>query len=83
MDVPPHPHTGLQTVSWLFHAEIEHRDSAGVRALIRPGELNVTTAGAGICHSEVSTPTSAIVEGFQLWVVLPDSDRNTARAFEH
>jgi quercetin 2,3-dioxygenase len=83
MDVPPHPHTAIHTVSWLFHGEIEHRDSAGVRALIRPGELNVMTAGAGICHSEVSTPSTAIVEGFQLWVALPDSDRNTARAFEH
>jgi redox-sensitive bicupin YhaK (pirin superfamily) len=83
MDVPPHPHTGLQTVSWLFSGEIEHRDSAGVRALIRPGELNVMTAGAGICHSEVSTPTSTTVEGFQLWVALPARDRNTARAFEH
>ncbi len=55
MDVPPHPHTGLQTVSWLFSGEVEHRDSAGVHAMVRPGELNLMTAGAGICHSEVST----------------------------
>lgn len=48
MDLPPHPHTGLQTVSWLFAGEVEHRDSAGVHALIRPGELNLMTAGAGI-----------------------------------
>lgn len=54
MDVPPHPHTGLQTVSWLFSGVVEHRDSAGVRALIWPGELNLMTAGAGICHSAVS-----------------------------
>ena len=52
----PHPHTGLQTVSWLFSGEVEHRDSAGVHAMVRPGELNLMTAGAGICHSEVSTP---------------------------
>ena len=56
MSVPPHPHTGLQTVSWLFTGEIEHRDSAGNHALVRPGELNLMTAGRGISHSEVSTP---------------------------
>ena len=83
MDVPPHPHTGLQTVSWLFSGEIEHRDSAGVRALVRPGELNVMTAGAGICHSEVSTSATNVLDGFQLWIALPGGDRDTARAFEH
>ena len=56
MDVAPHPHTGLQTVSWLFSGEIEHRDSAGVHALVEAGQMNLMTAGAGICHSEVSTP---------------------------
>ncbi|AQT78023.1 pirin [Mycolicibacterium litorale] len=83
MDVPPHPHTGLQTVSWLFRGEIEHRDSAGVHQLVRPGELNLMTAGAGICHSEVSTSSTTILHGAQLWVALPESDRNTARDFEH
>jgi quercetin 2,3-dioxygenase len=87
MDVPPHPHTGLQTVSWLFSGEVEHRDSAGVYALVRPGELNLMTAGAGICHSEVSTApdseASAVLHGVQLWVALPDSDRNTGRGFDH
>jgi quercetin 2,3-dioxygenase len=83
MDVPPHPHTGLQTVSWLFHGEIEHRDSAGVHQLVRPGELNLMTAGAGICHSEVSTASTTILHGVQLWVALPDSGRNTARDFDH
>jgi redox-sensitive bicupin YhaK (pirin superfamily) len=83
MDVPPHPHTGLQTVSWLFSGEVEHRDSAGVHAIIRPGELNLMTAGAGICHSEVSTPTTTTLHGVQLWVALPDSDRHTARDFAH
>ena len=83
MDVPPHPHTGLQTVSWLFSGEVEHRDSAGVHAFVRPGELNLMTAGAGICHSEVSTATTTMLHGVQLWVALPDSDRDTDRRFDH
>ncbi|MCW2512627.1 MAG: Pirin-related protein [Mycobacterium sp.] len=83
MDVPPHPHTGLQTVSWLFSGEIEHRDSAGVHAVVRPGELNLMTAGAGICHSEVSSPNAPILHGVQLWVALPDADRDTGRDFVH
>jgi redox-sensitive bicupin YhaK (pirin superfamily) len=83
MDVPPHPHTGLQTVSWLFNGEVEHRDSAGVHAMVRPGELNLMTAGAGICHSEVSTAATTVLHGVQLWVALPDSDRDTGRDFAH
>jgi quercetin 2,3-dioxygenase len=83
MDVPPHPHTGLQTVSWLFGGEVEHRDSAGVRAMVRPGELNLMTAGAGICHSEVSVESPAPLHGVQLWAALPDADRDTARDFAH
>lgn len=82
MDVPPHPHTGLQTVSWLFSGEVEHRDSAGVHAMVRPGELNLMTAGAGICHSEVSVG-SGVLHGAQLWVALPDSVRDTGRDFAH
>ncbi|CAN5664453.1 pirin family protein [soil metagenome] len=83
MDVPPHPHTGLQTVSWLFSGEVEHRDSAGVHAMVRPGELNLMTAGAGICHSEVSTAATSTLHGVQLWVALPDADRDTDRGFDH
>jgi redox-sensitive bicupin YhaK (pirin superfamily) len=83
MDVPPHPHTGLQTVSWLFDGEVEHRDSAGVHAMVRPGELNLMTAGAGICHSEVSTGATTVLHGVQLWVALPDSDRDAGRDFAH
>lgn len=83
MDVPPHPHTGLQTVSWLFSGEVEHRDSAGVHAMVRPGELNLMTAGAGICHSEVSTANTTVLHGAQLWVALPDSARHTDRDFAH
>src|SRR5262245_39255967 len=83
MDVPPHPHTGLQTVSWLFSGEVEHRDSAGVHAMVRPGELNLMTAGAGICHSEVSTTATTVLHGAQLWVALPDTARDTDRDFAH
>jgi len=83
MRVPPHPHTGLQTVSWLFAGEIEHRDSAGHHALVRAGELNLMTAGRGISHSEVSTPGTALLHGVQLWVALPDAARATAPRFEH
>ena len=83
MDVPPHPHTGLQTASWLFAGEIEHRDSLGVRALVRPGELNLMTAGHGVCHCEVSTAATTILHGVQLWVALPDAHRNVERGFRH
>lgn len=83
MDVPPHPHTGLQTVSWLFEGEIEHRDSGGAIGQVRPGEVNLMTSGAGICHSEVSTESTDVLHGVQLWVVLPDADRHTVRNFEH
>lgn len=83
MDVPPHPHTGLQTVSWLFAGEIEHRDSLGVHALVRPGELNLMTAGHGIAHSEVSTPGTALLHGVQLWIALPDHARDVPRDFAH
>ena len=83
MDVPPHPHTGLQTVSWLFSGEIEHRDSVGSHAMVRPGELNLMTAGYGISHSETSTPETEILHGMQLWVALPARSRFTAPTFEH
>jgi quercetin 2,3-dioxygenase len=83
MDVAPHPHTGLQTVSWLFAGEIEHRDSLGTHALVRPGELNLMTSGHGIAHSEVSTPATTILHGVQLWVALPAAHRDVPPAFEH
>jgi redox-sensitive bicupin YhaK (pirin superfamily) len=83
MDVPPHPHTGLQTVSWLFAGEIEHRDSLGVHAVVRPGELNLMTSGHGICHSEVSTPGTTVLHGVQLWVALPEGARDDPRDFQH
>ncbi|WP_189282537.1 pirin family protein, partial [Streptomyces atratus] len=83
MDVAPHPHTGLQTVSWLFSGEIEHRDSMGSHAFVRPGELNLMTGGYGISHSEVSTTRTTILHGVQLWVVLPEEHRHTGRDFQH
>ncbi|TDK24857.1 pirin family protein [Arthrobacter crusticola] len=83
MSVPPHPHTGLQTVSWLFAGEIEHRDSAANHAFIRPGELNLMTAGSGISHSEVATSAAPVMHGVQLWLALPDAFRHTERGFEH
>ena len=63
--------------------EAEHRDSARVHAVVRPGELNLMTAGAGICHSEVSVESQAALHGVQLWVALPASDRDTGRDFAH
>lgn len=83
MDVPPHPHTGLQTVTWLFAGEVEHRDSVGSVQAIRPGQLNLMTAGRGISHSEVSLPGTRVLHGVQLWVALPDAHRHRAPDFEH
>lgn len=83
MDVPPHPHTSLQTVSWLFSGEIEHRDSGGVHEMVRPGEVNLMTSGYGIAHSEVSTPKRDLLHGVQLWVVLPEEDKDLVRDFQH
>ncbi|MBA2945813.1 pirin family protein [Streptomyces himalayensis] len=83
MDIAPHPHTGLQTVSWLFSGEVEHRDSLGTRALIRPGEMNLMTGGYGICHSEISTSRTTVIHGVQLWVALPEEHRNADRDFQH
>ena len=84
MDVAPHPHIGLQTVSWLLDGEVLHHDSLGYEAMVRPGELNVMTSGRGISHSE-ETPRrhSGILNGVQLWVALPDASRDAAPAFEH
>jgi quercetin 2,3-dioxygenase len=84
MRVPPHPHTALQTVSWLLDGEVLHRDSLGNQQLIRPGQLNLMTAGRGISHSEETPPEhSRWLHGVQLWVALPEDDRRTAPRFEH
>ena len=83
MRVARHPHTGLATVSWLFSGEIEHRDSAGYSATVRPGEVNLMVAGRGISHQELSTAETTILHGAQLWFALPDSTRQMAPTFEH
>ena len=82
MRVPPHPHIGLQTVSWLLEGEVLHNDSLGSEAMVRPGGVNVMTAGNGISHTE-ETPgvNRGRLNGVQLWVALPDSARNTAPSF--
>jgi redox-sensitive bicupin YhaK (pirin superfamily) len=84
MQVPPHPHTGLQTVSWLLEGEVHHRDSLGSDVTFRPGELALMTAGHGIAHSEQSPASHPrYLHGAQLWVALPDAARETAPAFDH
>jgi quercetin 2,3-dioxygenase len=84
MQVPPHPHTGLQTVTWLVEGEIEHRDSLGSLQPIVPGQLNLMTSGHGIAHSEW-TPDAhpAGMHGLQLWLALPASARHVEARFEH
>ena len=84
MLVPPHPHIGLQTVSWLLEGEVHHRDSIGSDALISPGQLGLMTAGSGITHAEQSpVPHPALLHGVQLWVALPGSDLDAAPAWQH
>ena len=83
MQVGPHPHIGLQTVTWLLDGEVVHHDSIGSEQMIRPGQLNLMTAGSGIAHAEEATGNAARMHGAQLWVALPDDTRNCDPAFEH
>jgi quercetin 2,3-dioxygenase len=84
MQVPPHPHTGLQTVTWLVDGEIVHRDSLGSEQTITPGQLNLMTSGHGISHSEQSPANHpARMHGLQLWVALPEQARHGLARFEH
>ncbi|MFI5960794.1 pirin family protein [Streptomyces asoensis] len=84
MQVPPHPHMGLQTVSWLHEGEVLHRDSTGSLQTIRPRELGLMTSGRAISHSEESPRSHArYLHGAQLWVALPDAHRHTDARFEH
>ena len=84
MRIGPHPHTGLQTVSWLIAGEILHRDSLGSLRSIVPGQLNVMTSGHGIAHSEESPAVHPpVMHGLQLWVALPEEARHGAPRFEH
>src|SRR3954463_12590533 len=87
MDVRPHPHINLATVTYLFEGAIEHRDSIGSHAGIEPGAINLITAGSGIVHSERS-PQSLRADGpslygMQTWIALPDGGEEVAPAFDH
>ncbi|MGH6706374.1 MAG: pirin family protein [Sphingomicrobium sp.] len=87
MDVRPHPHINLATVTYLFEGAIEHRDSLGTRAVIEPGAVNLMTAGSGIVHSERSPaterPDGPALYGMQTWLALPDDQEEVDPAFEH
>lgn len=84
MDVAPHPHIGLQTVTWLLEGEVTHDDSLGFEAVLRPGGVNVMTSGSGIAHAE-QTPRdhTGRLNGVQLWVALPEGHRQGAPGFDH
>lgn len=84
MDVAPHPHIGLQTVTWLHEGEVVHDDSLGSASILRPGGVNVMTSGAGIAHAE-QTPRehTGRLSGVQLWTALTDQHRHTAPGFAH
>jgi len=83
MDVAPHPHIGLQTVSWLLAGDVVHKDSLGRQAAAGPGVLNLMTAGRGVAHSEETpAPNAGRLRGVQLWVALPHASRETSPAFE-
>jgi len=84
MDVAPHPHIGLQTVSWLFEGEIVHHDSLGFEAVMVAGQMNLMTSGYGIAHAEETPRTnSGTLSGVQLWIALPDAHRDMPPAFNH
>ncbi|MGN6444140.1 pirin family protein [Amnibacterium sp.] len=83
MRVPGHPHTGLATVTWLFEGEVEHRDTTGAAQVVRPGEVNLMTAGDGVAHSEYSLAGTSVVHGAQLWFALPAAVASGPRRFEH
>jgi len=84
MDVAPHPHIGLQTVSWLLEGEIIHHDSLGYEALMHAGQLNLMTSGRGIAHSE-ETPerNSGKLNRVQLWIALAGDQRDNPPSFDH
>ncbi len=83
-DVAPHPHIGLQTVTWLLEGAMVHRDSLGSEQLIRPGQVNLMSAGQGVVHSEENPGLDhGDLHGVQLWLAQPDATRHGAAAFEH
>jgi len=83
MAVGPHPHIGLQTFTWMIEGEVDHHDSLGNHQRIRPGQVNLMTAGRGISHAEVSTRDPGRIHAAQLWIALPDAERHREPAFQH
>lgn len=84
LDVGPHPHIGLQTVTWLLDGQALHKDTLGSEQVISPGQLNLMTAGGAVAHAEEATGHyRGTLEGIQLWVALPEATRHGAAAFEH
>jgi redox-sensitive bicupin YhaK (pirin superfamily) len=84
MQVGPHPHIGLATVTWVVEGEVLHRDSLGTEQLVRPGQLNLMSAGRGVAHAEESpTGVGGALHGVQLWVAQPEATRTGPPAFEH
>ena len=83
LDVGPHPHIGLQTVTWLVDGAVLHTDSLGSEQLIRPGQLNLMTAGRGIVHAEESVRAPGTLHGVQLWIAQPSETRDGGSAFAH
>jgi redox-sensitive bicupin YhaK (pirin superfamily) len=83
--VGPHPHIGLQTFTWMIEGEIMHRDSLGYEQVIRPGQVNLMTAGRGIAHAEdeVSATAPGRLHAVQLWIALPEAERHRAPSFRH
>ncbi|MFV2119916.1 pirin family protein [Streptomyces sp. Act-28] len=84
LDIGPHPHIGLQTVTWLIDGQVLHRDSLGSEQVIEPGRLNLMTAGRGVSHAEEATGHyRGTLEGIQMWIALPEGTRHGPPAFEH
>jgi hypothetical protein len=84
LDIGPHPHSGLQTVTWLVSGEAVHHDSLGSEQLLKPGQLNLMTAGRGVSHSEEGTSQyEGTMQGIQLWIAQPEATRFADPAFEH
>src|SRR5690348_6675399 len=86
IEIGPHPHIGLATATWLFRGAVVHSDSLGTEQVIRPGELNLMTAGRGIAHAELGVETPDGIGGImgaQMWLALPDATRDGGSHFEH
>ncbi len=84
LHIGPHPHIGLQTFTWMIEGEVVHRDSLGYEQVIRPGQVNLMTAGAGIAHAEdAASDAAGRLHALQLWIALPESERRRPPSFHH